>query len=56
MDDILLSDSNGDTLGEKCFNEAKRFLPNWGLQIAPGKKYREETINYKSTGNSATKE
>ena len=36
MDDILLSDSNIDTL-ERMFKEVKKALPKWGLQIAPEK-------------------
>ena len=36
MDDILLSDSNKDTL-ESMFEEVKKVLPRWGLQIAPEK-------------------
>ena len=34
MDDILLSDSTIDTL-ERMFEEVKKVLPKWGLQIAP---------------------
>ena len=37
MDDILLSDSNADTLEKKMFKEVKKVLPKWGLQIAPEK-------------------
>ena len=33
MDDILLSDSNMDTL-ERMFEEVKKVLPKWRLQIA----------------------
>ena len=39
MDNILLSDlsdSNMDTL-ERMFEEVKKVLPKWGLQIAPEK-------------------
>ena len=35
-DVILLSDSNVDTL-ERMFEEIKKILPCWGLQIAPEK-------------------
>ena len=36
MDDILFFDSNSDTL-ERMFEEVKKVLPKWGLQIAPEK-------------------
>ena len=36
MDDILLSDSNIDTL-ERIFEEVNEVLPKKGLQIAPEK-------------------
>ena len=36
VDDILLADSNVDTL-EKMFEEVKKILPCWGLQIVPEK-------------------
>ena len=36
MDDILLSDSNVDTL-ERMFEEIKKIVPCWGLQIPPEK-------------------
>ena len=43
---ILLADSDSDTL-EKVFEEAKKILPCWGLQIAPEKKIqRGDSINY----------
>ena len=45
MDDILLSDSNVDTL-ERMFEEVKKILPCWGLQIAPEKIQRGDSINY----------
>ena len=45
MDDILLSDSNIDTL-ERMFKEIKIVLPKWGLQVAPEKKkYKEEILS-----------
>ena len=34
MDDILLSESNKETL-ECMFEMVKEVLPRWGLQIAP---------------------
>ena len=43
MDDILLSDSNVDIL-ERMFEEVKKVLHNWVLQIAPEKKYKEESL------------
>ena len=36
MDDILLSDSNADTL-QRMSEDEKTVLPKWGLQIAPEK-------------------
>ena len=45
MDDILLSDSNIDTL-ERMFGEIKNVLPKWGLQIAPEKIQRGNSVNY----------
>ena len=36
MDNILLADSNMDTLKE-MFKEIKKILPYWELQIAPEK-------------------
>lgn len=36
MDDILLGDSDSDTL-EHMFEEVKKILPCWGLRIAPEK-------------------
>ena len=45
MDDILLSDSNIDTL-ERMFEEVKKVLPKWGLQIAPEKIQRGDSVNY----------
>ena len=45
MDDILLSDSNIDTL-ERMFEEVKIILPKRGLQIAPEKIQRGESVNY----------
>ena len=44
-DDILLSDSNIDTL-ERMFEEVKIVLPKWGLQIAPEKIQRGDSVNY----------
>lgn len=42
MDDILLADSDADTLEE----EVKRILSCWGLQIAPEKKNtKRDSIN-----------
>ncbi|KAL6046653.1 hypothetical protein STEG23_017559 [Scotinomys teguina] len=45
MDDILLADSNADTL-ERLFEEVKKILPCWGLQIAPEKIQKGDSINY----------
>ncbi|MGE9574186.1 reverse transcriptase domain-containing protein [Escherichia coli] len=45
MDDILLSDSNKETLGH-MFDMVKEVLPHWGLQIAPEKIQRGDSINY----------
>ena len=45
MDDILLSDSNKDTL-ESMFEEVKKVLPRWGLKIASEKIQRGDSINY----------
>ena len=45
MDDILLSDSTIDTL-ERMFEEVKKVLPKWGLQIAPEKIQRGDSVNY----------
>ena len=45
MDDILLSDSNKDTL-ESMFEEVKKVLPRQGLQIASEKIQRGDSINY----------
>ena len=45
MDDILLADSNINTL-EKIFEGVRRILPTWGLQIAPEKIQRGDSINY----------
>ncbi|KAL6065033.1 hypothetical protein STEG23_028902 [Scotinomys teguina] len=45
MDDILLADSNADTL-EKLFEEVKKILPCWGLQIAPEKIQKGDSSNY----------
>ena len=44
-DDILLSNSNVDTL-ERMFEEVKKVLPKWGLQIAPGKIQKGDSVNY----------
>ena len=45
MDDILISDQNKDTL-ERLFEEVKIVLPKWGLQIAPEKIQRGDSVNY----------
>ncbi|KAL6086199.1 hypothetical protein STEG23_010845 [Scotinomys teguina] len=45
MDDILLTDSNADAL-ERLFEEVKKILPCWGLQIAPEKIQKGDSINY----------
>ena len=45
MDDILLSDSNMDTLG-RMFEEVQKVLPKWGLQVALEKIQRGDSINY----------
>ena len=45
MDDILLADSKADIL-EKMFEKLKEVLPRWGLQIAPEKIQKGESINY----------
>ena len=45
MDDILFSDSKADTL-ERMFEEVKKILPCWGLQIASEKIKRNDSINY----------
>ena len=45
MDDILLSDSNADTL-EKMFEEEKKVPYKWGLQIVPEKIQRGDSVNY----------
>ena len=45
MDDILLSDSNIDTL-ERMFENIKKLLPKWGLQTVPEKIQRRDSINY----------
>ena len=45
MDDILLSDSNIDTL-ERMSEEVKIILPKWGLQITPEKIQRGDSVNY----------
>ena len=45
MDDILLSDSIKETLG-RIFEMVKAVLPCWGLQIAPEKIQRGDSINY----------
>ncbi|MGE9501622.1 reverse transcriptase domain-containing protein, partial [Escherichia coli] len=45
MDDILLSDSNKETL-ERMFEMVKEVLPRWGLQIAPEKIQRGDSTNY----------
>ncbi|KAL6087838.1 hypothetical protein STEG23_011789 [Scotinomys teguina] len=45
VDDILLADSNADTL-ERLFEEVKKILPCWGLQIAPEKIQKGDSINY----------
>ncbi|KAL6087981.1 hypothetical protein STEG23_022841, partial [Scotinomys teguina] len=45
MDDILLADANADTL-ERLFEEVKKILPCWGLQIAPEKIQKGDSVNY----------
>ena len=45
MDDILCTDSDTGPL-EKMFKETQRILPWWGLQIAPEKRQRGDSINY----------
>lgn len=45
MDDILVSDSNKGRL-KKMFEAVKETLPHWGLQIAPEKIQRGDSINY----------
>ena len=42
MNDILLADSNRDSL-EQMFDEAKKSLPSWGLQMFL-KNYKEEIL------------
>ena len=49
MDDILLSDSNIDTL-ERMFEEVKKVLPKWKLQISPEKIQRGDYVNYQKHG------
>ena len=44
MDDTLLSDSNLVTL-EKMIEEIKIILLKWGLQIAPEKIQRKDSVN-----------
>lgn len=43
MNDILLADSDTDTLG-KIFVEIKRILPCWVLQTV-SEKYKEEILS-----------
>ena len=43
IDDILLSDSNADTLERMC-EEVKKLLPKWGLKLLL-KKYKEEILS-----------
>ena len=45
MDDILISYSNKDPL-ERMLEEVKKVLPKWGLQIAPEKIQRGDSVNY----------
>ena len=45
MDDILLSDSKIDTL-ERIFEEVKKVLLKWILQIAPEKIQKGDSVNY----------
>ena len=45
MDDILISDQNKDTL-ERLFEEVKIVLSKWGLQIAPEKIQKKDSVNY----------
>jgi hypothetical protein len=46
MDDILLADANTDNLEKRFKFYAHGILPCWGLQIAPDKLQREDSINY----------
>ena len=41
----MISDQNKDTL-ERLFEEVKIVLPKWGLQIAPEKIQRGDSVNY----------
>ena len=45
MDDILLSNSNIDTL-ERMFEEVKIVSPKWGLQIAHEKIQKGDSVSY----------
>jgi hypothetical protein len=45
MSDILLADSDKDTLEGKMLDKVKRILPCWGLQFSPEKKkYKEKSL------------
>jgi hypothetical protein len=43
MDDILLSDSNGDTLGKSVLMKQRNFYLIWDYKLLL-KKYKEETV------------
>ena len=45
MDGILLADSDINIV-ERMFDEVKKNLPSWGLQITPEKIQRGDSINY----------
>jgi hypothetical protein len=45
MDDILLIGSDTNNL-ERIFDEKKKTLSHWVLQIASDKKQRGDSINY----------
>lgn len=45
IDDILLADSNIDTL-EEMFKEVKKILPYWRFANCTWKKYRGDFVNY----------
>jgi hypothetical protein len=53
-DEILLADSNEDTL-EKMFKETQRILPYWGLQTAPEKLQRGNSLKLFGFLNQPTK-
>ena len=49
----MWDDSDTGTL-EKIFKEPQRILPYWGLEIAPEKIQREDSINYLDYKNKST--